>query len=323
MPITMKELLLKHNIISTHNHRDIFQVKCAVCNDYRVRAGFFFNPSDDGYNCWNCGHKAKYIEGSGKMSSNFRTVLGAFGIPQSEISKFIVDQILTKKDLSEPLTAGDFENTIDTSVEPISLPNNSKKLFCGNIEQNVEEEIAQYLLSRNIDPKSIPFYYNPAERYHNLVIIPCYKFGKMVYWVGRNFREGSQRFVASSSPKHNVIFNMDALYKTSEEPLFVCEGIFNALSVRGVATLGSSLSKGQKKLLGDSHRRLIFCVENDKTGKQFLEAAIELKKEVVFLRGDDCNKVSQKKGELFLTKFLMDNVVDVQTAVSFAKSFAR
>lgn len=103
---------------------------------------------------------------------------------------------------------------------------------------------------------------------------------------------------------------MDELYRYTEEPLFICEGLFDAISIgkNAIALLGSNLSEFQVRELRkvSTRRRLIFIIDKNKNGFSLGTMALQNDWEVVcFPKGiEDANDGLVQLGKLWLVRHL-------------------
>ena len=103
------------------------------------------------------------------------------------------------------------------------------------------------------------------------VIIPYIFREKIIYWQARALDESiTPRYKNPTIEKENIFFNMDELYRYTDDPLFVCEGPTDALSIgkNAVALLGSTLSEFRERELKKvaSRRKIIFVIDKNLNG---------------------------------------------------------
>ena len=290
--------------------RGFHSLKCQCCNDYKVRAGFKFELGNIVYNCWNCSTTCVFEELSGKISKKFRSVLNDYGITDTEISAVINTAFFNKPEVENDVITMSSLMKVNTQTAPIKLPENSIRL--GGTEEHLEIQIPllEYLESRKV-PQDYPMYFCLNERFKNRVIIPFYRNGKVIYWQARSILSGEKkRYDNSPNPREAVMFNMDELGRYSTEPLFVSEGVFDALMFNGIGLLGSKLTEAKKKLLHESTRRKIFIIDKDKNGEHLANEVIKNGWEIAFVPdgADDLNTCVQRFGKIWTAYHLMKNL---------------
>ena len=295
----MLEDLIRQRVHFTRvAHTGFHHCVCDVCHDHTDRGGFKFQGGEVGYNCFNCGAAGRYVENSGEITRKFRKILNIFGISDEDIDKEIGKAFFTKNTESETISLADVSQKKEKKnylITPeVELPKGVMLLGSTDKGIQVQERIVEYLLSRKIDPSTYPFYFTLDPKRLNFVIIPFYRNGKIIYWQGRNYTNGSSkkdRWDNCTEPKENIIFNFDELFRGSG-PLFVSEGIFDALPLNGIALIGSKINEAKIEILKKSRRELIFVIDKDKNGRMVAEKALENGWKITFAPQftDDVNK---------------------------------
>ena len=295
----MLEDLIRQRVHFTRvAHTGFHHCVCDVCNDHTDRGGFKFHGGEVGYNCFNCGAAGRYIENSGEITRKFRKILNVFGISDEDIDKEIGKAFFTKNTESETISLADVSQRKEKKnylITPeVELPKGVMLLGSTDKGIQIQEKIVEYLLSRKIDPSVYTFYFSLDPKHLNFVIIPFYRNGKIIYWQGRNFTNGSSkkdRWDNCTESKENIIFNFDELFRGSG-PLFVSEGIFDALPLNGLALIGSKINEAKIEILKKTRRELIFVIDKDKNGRMVAEKALENGWKITFAPQftDDVNK---------------------------------
>lgn len=308
--LKLEELIREKISLGRTDSRGFYSFKCQCCNDYKVRAGFKFDNNTVGYNCWNCGTTGKYEEFSGAISKNMRRILNAYDIDDSEISTVVNSAFFFKKDNeSENISLADLIK-VNTETPTIQLPDKTFRLG-GTLEfLEYQEKIVSYLSDRKIDINKYPFYFSLSERYINRVIIPFYRNGKLIYWQARAIDDNKRRYENAVVSREAVIFNVDALYNHTNTPLFVTEGVFDAMMFDGVAILGSKLCPAKLELLKKSTRKLIFVIDKDKNGKHLASEVIKNGWKIAFSPDGtaDLNSGVQQYGLIYVANQLVKSI---------------
>lgn len=284
--------------------------KCELCGDYKERAGFKFDGVTIGYNCWNCGKTAKYEELSGEISNTMRYILTRYGVDDSEISNVVNSAFFKKPEETAVITLSQLKD-VNTSTPPIKLPANSFRLGEVNDFIDYQTKLVKYLLDRKIDIDKYPFYFCMSERFMNRVIIPFYRNGSLIYWQARSIDPNEKkRYDNSANSRDAVMFNMDKLNHYTDAPLFFTEGVFDAMNLDAVATLGSKLTAAQKVLIDKSVRRKIFVIDKDSNGKHLAESVLNMGYEIAFAPdgAKDINDGVRKYGIIWTVNELMKSI---------------
>jgi hypothetical protein len=246
-----------------------YSVKCPICNDYQSRMGIKFEGETIGVNCFNCGFGARYAESDNRINKKFKQLLVAFNIPFDEVER--ADSLLFfRKKEPEVITLASI-NKVSLFTPDVRLPDKSKLITDENYPL-----LNQYIKSRNLTNKSYTFFGSDDKFYTNRVIIPFYRYGKLIYWQARSiFKEEKRRYINCDTPKEAIIFNIEQLHNKSDERLFVTEGVIDAIHVNGVSIIGSKLNEAKIELLKQSRRELVFVIDHNKNGYHLAETVLQ------------------------------------------------
>lgn len=302
--------LVQENIqLGSPNSAGWRPLRCLVCNDHSERAAFMHDGIYTGANCFNCGMKFRYEEGSGKLSRDARHILEAFGISKQEIdavlgSSFFNPKVEPKKDI----TLESLKPQVSLYTPEIELPPKSYPLGADHHDE-LQAPLIEYVLSRKLDPLKLHAHFSLDPKYLNRVILPCMRDGKVIFWQARSITGEKPRYLAPGLSKEAVLWGYDSLWRDYDLPLFVTEGIFDAATVDGVALLGSKLNESKLEVLRKSRRQKVFVIDRDKNGQALAEIALANGWMITFPPADveDTNKSAQKYGKLFTIWTLMKN----------------
>lgn len=293
--------------LGTKNSRGWYDCVCPVCNDHSARAGFISEAGFTTFSDWNCGAKFKYEEGSGKLSKNARQILEAFGITKADLTA--IRSVLLQAPKEESEISFDELKKINLVTPEVPLPEKSHLIGADHHEE-LQIPIAEYLEKRKIDPVKVRAYFSLHPRYLNRVIIPYFRENKIIYWQARRIdEEKKNRYLNSPVARDAVMYGYDRLYDYDPAPLFVSEGVFDAMTLDGVCILGSSLNQAKCEVLKKSRRRIIFVIDRDRTGGSLAEQVLENGWELSFVdrRTADANDSVQRFGLPFTIYTLMKN----------------
>jgi hypothetical protein len=114
-------------------------------------------------------------------------------------------------------------------------------------------------------------------------------------------------------PIEPILFGYEELEKSTTQPLFIMEGVFDAITIGGVSMLGSKLYKQRIDAFTRSRRRKIFVIDKkDKQNNGYKLGLDALKNgwEISFVSGQDTKDVNHsvsKYGKLYTIRNLMEN----------------
>jgi hypothetical protein len=224
-----------------------------------------------------------YEEFSGKMSKKMRGILNDFGIDDTEIASVVNTAFFIEKKDEDKITLANLTK-INTSTPTVKLPEHSKRLVVSDEDIDYQIPLVKYLDDRKVDLNNYHFYYSMEERFIDRVIIPFYRNGKLIYWQARTIHDHvKKRYDNAPVSRDAVLFNFDKLNAYSSEPLFVTEGVFDAMMFDGVAMCGSKLTPAKTELLHKSNRKLIFVIDKDSNGKHLADSVMREGWQIVFV----------------------------------------
>jgi|TARA_R110000803_G_scaffold56798_3_gene114226 DNA primase len=176
----------------------------------------------------------------------------------------------------------DQTNTIVT--ERVELPREFKPLYKKSDSFKYKHAL-NYLISRGLRPEDIVKYnigYCEEGEYRDKIIIPSYDdSGKLNFFVGRSFYQTEYKHKNPKVSKDIVGFDLLINWDT---PLVLCEGAFDAISVRrnAIPLFGKAIqSELEKKIIGNSVKKLYIVLDSDAIknaiglAKKFMSYGIE------------------------------------------------
>jgi DNA primase len=118
----------------------------------------------------------------------------------------------------------------------------------------------------------------------NRVIIPYTYKGKIVGHTSRFLDDRTPKYLNEQQPGY--VFNID-MQKPEWTVCILTEGIFDALSIDGVAVMHDDISTEQAQLLSTLNKTIIVVPDRDKTGLRLCDRALELGYQVSLPNWDD------------------------------------
>jgi len=228
--------------------------------------------------CFNCGFKCNIVLGR-SISIKTRNLLVWSGIDEHQVKRWSLES-LQQKDLI------DFTQP---KKQKIKIKFNDHTLPEGEIvdrDNPLHKVYVEYLQSRKIDSNDYPFLITPHEpgRMGNRVIIPYTYKNKIVGHTSRFLDNKIPKYINEQQPGY--VFNID-IQKPEWAVCIVTEGIFDALSIDGVALMHNDISSDQSLLLSTLNKQLILVPDRDKTGLSLCDKALELGYSVSLPEWDD------------------------------------
>lgn len=262
----------------------------------QVRINSIFEKDDDGHHLWCSPSGGKKQRPFGvfhcfktEEKGNLLKLVKLVEKCDTEEAIFILTGRKTiahlEKELEELLKSDDNYNLENEIKKPsLNLPVGSSLISALPINNWWRQKATEYLNNRKIPIDDL--YICKEDPYKGRIIIPYYdRDGNLIYFNGRHINpKAGLRYlgppITCGTGKEDVIF-MAGSWPISGETVYVCEGEFNALSLKisglnSCACGGKNLSEKQAILLSDY--RLVFCLDRDKAGASGLKKMVELMK---------------------------------------------
>ena len=243
-----------------------FNAPCCIhrgdTQDKRQRGGI--KPSPDGswsYHCFNCGYTASFVLGR-NLTFKARKLLEWLNVPTEEIERINLESLKHKsiegllgerQDVIQKLQSIEFEDK--------DLPNDTKELT---------DSAKEYLRGRGV-PLDYPFLYKTMPR--RGVVIPFTHNNQVVGHTTRFLDDRTPRYIQDIQPGY--VFGTD-LQKSNWQTAIVVEGVFDALSINGLAVLHAEINDAQVRLIRSLGREVIVVPDQDEAGMRLVDRAVEL-----------------------------------------------
>ena len=239
--------------------------------DKRGRGGIKVDNNNFVYHCFNCGFSCSFTLGR-TIPKKTRDFLHYLGLDKEQIERYNLES-LQNKDLLDFTQL--YKKPKKIKFKTKELPD--AELLDINNEQH--RTYIEYLEKRNIRYNDYPFMCIPngVGREKNGIIIPYTYKNKIVGHTTRFIDNRIPKFI--NQQQEGYVFGID-LQKPEYSVCIVCEGIFDALSVNGVALLHDSISDIQADQLNNLGKRIIVVPDQDKTGLEICDRALELGYEI-------------------------------------------
>jgi len=235
--------------------------------DKRGRGGIKFADANNwSYHCFNCGFKSGFTLGK-SITRNTRQLLNYLGLDKEQIDRYSFES-LQHKDLLDFTKLKKEKKKVKFKEMP--LP--EAELLDFNDTRH--EVFIDYLHKRKVNI-NYPFMCTPDEegRQANRVIIPFTYEGKIVGHTSRYLDDRKPKFI--SEQQSGYLFGVD-LQKPEWQVCIVTEGIFDALSINGCALTTNAINDEQAEILRNLNRKIIVVPDQDKSGMDVINRALDL-----------------------------------------------
>jgi len=237
--------------------------------DRRGRGGIKFTGQDNwSYHCFNCGFKCGFTLGK-SLTKNTRQLFSYCGVDKEQIDKWSFES-LQHKDLLDFVKVKREKKVV--KFKEMRLPDDAELIDSNNPAHNA---FVNYIEKRCVNINDYPFMCTPnAEgRQANRIIIPFTFENKIVGHTSRYLDDRKPKFI--SEQQGGYLFGYD-LQKPNYQICIVVEGIFDALSINGCALTTNSISEEQAELLKRLNRTIIVVPDQDKSGMEIINRALDL-----------------------------------------------
>ena len=230
--------------------------------DRRMRGGIKSSPDGSfSWHCFNCGYTASFVLGR-NLTFKARKLLEWMNVPQEEIERINLESLKNKSIeglLQERQVVADRIQGIE--FEERDLPAETHPLT---------ESAEEYLRNRCI-PLDYPFMYKTMPR--RGIVIPFTYDNQIVGHTTRFLDDRTPRYIQDIQPGY--VFGTD-LQKSNWQYVVVMEGVFDALSINGLAVLHAEINDAQVRLIRSLGREVIVVPDQDEAGMKLVDRAVEL-----------------------------------------------
>ena len=241
-----------------------FNAPCCVHNsesaDRRQRGGIKNTDQGWSYHCFNCGFTASFVLGR-TLTFKARKLLAWLNVPQEEIERINLESLRHKNIegiLNERQQA---VRPAEIQFEECDLPADTEELT---------DTARDYLINRGI---MLDYPYLSKRGIRSGIVVPFTYDGQIVGHTTRFLDDRTPRYIQDIQPGY--VFGTD-LQQDSWQSVIVTEGVFDALSINGVAVLHADINDAQARLIRSLEREVVVVPDQDLPGMRLVERAVEL-----------------------------------------------
>lgn len=235
--------------------------------DDRKRGGVMLEGEGFIYNCFNCGFKAGWQEGS-VLGEHARQLFAWLGMPENDILKLAFDAFRNKKDILS------LDRQPSFILNEVDLPPNCRKF--DEVEDITDPDfldVVDYVVNqRKMGIDWYDWMWSTEAGYRDRVILPFYHQGKIVGYTGRKVKDGKPKYLTQAQPGY--VFNLSA-QPVDRKYVVLVEGQFDAVAVDGVAVMHNDPNEAQIARIKALGREVIVVPDRDRPGAKMVKAALE------------------------------------------------
>ena len=232
--------------------------------DRRGRGGIKLSDQGWSYHCFNCGYKTSFILGR-NIGFKARRLLEWIGVPENDIN------LINLESMRHRSVEGMIEDRqrVWNNTAPIEFTETELPEFTDFVTPATPDQWA-YLRARHV-PEDYP-----------IMVAATTRAGVVVPFTYNNQVVGSTiRFLDDRNPRYindmqkGYVFGID-LQQAGWQHVIVTEGIFDALSISGMAVMHNEISDDQVRLIRSLGRNVVVVPDQDAAGVALIDRAVEL-----------------------------------------------
>ena len=238
--------------------------------DTRGRGGLKATEAGWSYHCFNCSYTASFIMGR-TLSVKARRLLGWMGVPDNEI------EMLNLESLRHRSIHGILEDRQQAwnQLSGIAFEERDLPPFAELLTP--EHQLHwDYVQGRHVPadfPMMVQIKNDGIHWTRPHVVIPFTYENKIVGYTCRFLDNRQPKFISDSQPGY--VFGTDLQHKDWTN-VIVTEGIFDALSIGGVAVMHNTVNESQARLIRNLGRDITVVPDQDLAGMELMDRAVEL-----------------------------------------------
>lgn len=261
-----------------------FNAPCCVHNgesaDRRSRGGMIFSDQGWSYSCFNCGFKTGFVLGR-NLSFKARKLMTWLHVPAEEIERMNLESLRHRS--VQGLLEDRQQNTaaVDIQFEP-------RVLDCSDNDLITKDSgpLWQYLQHRCVPDSYLCW---AADSARPGVVVPFTHGGVTVGHTTRFLDDRVPKYINDTQPGY--VFGTD-LQQPEWQHVIVVEGVFDALSIGGVAVLHADINDAQVSVIRRLGRDVTVVPDQDAAGMRLVDRAVELGWAVSMPDWPDCKDVN-------------------------------
>jgi hypothetical protein len=293
-----------------------FNAPCCTHNgqraDRRQRGGLKITNDSWSYHCFNCNYTASFVLGRA-VSFKARRLLSWMGVPENEIEHLTLESLRHR---SIHGLISDRQQVWDT-LQGIKFEERDLPAYAELLTPESTPDHWQYIKKRGV-PKSFPILTSLDLKRAN-VIVPFTYNNQIVGHTVRYLDNHKPKYVSDVQPGY--VFGIDQ-QRAHWQRVIVTEGIFDALSIDGLAVMHSEISDAQARLIRSLGRQVIVVPDQDQSGLNLIDRAVELGWSVSIPKWQDCKDVNdavQQYGRLATVLSILENAESSRIKIELRK----
>jgi hypothetical protein len=252
-----------------------FNAPCCTHNgesaDRRQRGGIKITEQGWSYHCFNCGFTASFIMGR-SLSFKSRKLLQWLNVPEQEIERINLESLRHRS------VQGILDDRQRTANAVQAIHFEDRELPEGFIIVDKHTPTHHAYLQERCVPLDYPMgMHSPGTQakwsVRPGIIVPFTYDGRIVGHTTRFLDDKNPRYIHDMQPGY--VFGTD-LQQQDWQHVLVMEGVFDALSLSGLAVLHAEINDAQARLIRSLGREITVVPDQDAAGMKLVDRALEL-----------------------------------------------
>lgn len=264
--------------------------------DTRSRGGLKATDQGWSYHCFNCSYTASFTLGR-TVGFKARRLLSWLGVPDAEVDMLNLESLRhrsihgiveDRQRVANVLQGIDFEELDDFPPFSELITPEFPRYWDYCRERHVPEDFPMMTAIKN----------DGIHWVRPFVLVPFTWENKVVGWTARFLDNKLPKFI--NHTQTGYVFGTD-LQNSNWKHVLVMEGIFDALSINGLAVMHNTISDSQARLIRNLGREITVVPDHDRAGVELIDRALELGWAVSIPQWEDCKDVNdavKKYGKL-------------------------
>lgn len=248
-----------------------FNAPCCVhrgdTQDKRQRGGLKTSTEGWSFHCFNCGYTTSFVLGR-PLSFKSRKLLEWLNVDSMTIESINLESLRHKSIHGLLEDQARLIKRVQVEFEDRDLPPGLELL-----DPTVHAGEWQYLLSRGVDPAAYPYMVDQQPAARPRIVIPFTHNQQIVGMTSRFLDDRKPKYLNDMQPGY--VFGRD-LQRAGWQYVLVVEGIFDALSIDGMAVMHNDINQQQAQLIKNLERQAIVVPDQDEAGLKLVDRAVEL-----------------------------------------------